>query len=278
MSRRLVTGAVIGGAVLVCLSGCKAVDEEGGAAPRDGRRLSAAQVVELTSEKAGKLDTFAADIVETGTADGKTTRLAGTFRFRSKPDPAVSADFSQLQYGGTNVSGRGQVVILDDVLYLRLPVISQFLSGGRPWFRVPLGGLQRVTGVNAAAVVSSLMATTPEKVTKMFTASKNVHAVGTETVEGATTIHYRGSVSAQSALAELDSEDRARLEKSYGIYGSDTAGTISFDLWVDDRRLPRRSAYSLRGTNTPTSTTITYHYGRRFTVTAPPASQVGGIR
>jgi hypothetical protein len=38
-----------------------------------------------------------------------------------------------------------------------------------------------------------------------------------------------------------------------------------------------QSAYTLQGTNTPTSTTITYHYGQRFQVTPPSAYQVGGI-
>ncbi|HXA62896.1 MAG TPA: hypothetical protein VNW94_27445 [Streptosporangiaceae bacterium] len=259
-------------ALVLCVTGCKATTNE--SVSGGGTKLSASQSIELTARKSKTLQTFAADISESGTSDGKTTQMVGSFKFRLNPSPAVSADFSQLQLGGQNVSGSGQVVFLNNILYVKVPILSPLLSGGRPWFKVSLNGIQTLTGVNVTAVIGGLLETTPLTLTRMFTASSDVHDAGRETVDGVPTTHFQGSVTIQAALSRLDATDRSRLT---GLYRTDGSNKISFDVWVDDQHRPRRSTFSVQGTNTPTSTTITYRYGQEFQVSAPPADQVGGM-
>lgn len=259
-------------ALVLLATGCQPTTTTSGASPGDGTTaLTATATLRLTATRSAAVDTYSADLNEEGTADGRQTRIAASFAVRRRPSTAVSADFTQSGAGGSNGSGEAHAVLVNGLLYLNVPVVSPLLAGGKPWLRVSLTGLEQVTGIDAAGLVGSLLESGPATLSDMFTASTDLSSAGTDQVDGVETTHLRGTVTLRAALQQLDATEREKVRR---LYRSD--GTISFDLWLDPGHLPRRAAFKVDG-DTPTSTTVTFHYGRTVRIIAPPADQTGGL-
>jgi hypothetical protein len=271
--RRLVPiGALVGvlaGSLAACQSAPKA---SGGGIPAAPSTTPVADIVRQTLTRADAVTSFSADLDEQGTADGRNTTVTAAFRYRKNPDPAVSADFTQLDMGGGARSDNAHAILLDGVLYLNAPGITPLLAGGHPWLRVSLAGLQGLTGVNAAGLAGSLMVAGPATLTRMLAASTDLTDDGHESVDGVRTTHLRGTVTLSTALDQLSGSTRSQAEAVFH-----SSGTVGFDTWIDSSDLPRKIAFRVTGSDTPTSTTVRFHYGTSVRVSPPPPDEVGGF-
>lgn len=277
MSRQIAVaaGGTALGAALV-LSGCNADGSSGGTT--GNMKLSANEALLKSSQKTGEADTFKADLTVTGNGGGGG-KVHATGQFRLRPELRFSARLDQVGRGGQSVPGlQGQAIFTGDTLYAKVPQLAQFVSGGKPWVKVDVNQVQQSTGFDVKGVIDQIEQVNPAEQTKMFTGSKDVKRVGTETVDGVKTTHYAGTVTVREALDQLDAQTREKV-KHWFPENDKQDGKISFDLWTDGQNLPRKLVSKGTGSQGDSgSATVLYSdYGKSFSVNPPPSDQVGEL-
>ena len=274
MISRLATGTAVGTALVLSLTGClgdtgtKGAGGSGGTAGRAGD-LTAVQALDRSSQKSGKPDSVAIDATIDGTIADRAVKSHTVGKLRFRPTPAESNTTIARTAGSAGGAGtRTQIVVVDGVLYVNNPALTR-VSGGKPWLRISLKDLGNKAGIDFDAAVKQAQQYNPADQTKLFTASKDVHTVGTETVDGVRTTHYAGTLSAKDVEAKFDAKTRERLQQP----GTDK---VAFDVWVDGDSLLRKLVSKTGPSGRPLNTTILFRdYGKPVTITAPPASEVG---
>ena len=270
MSRRFAAGAALSTAVVLSLTGCLGESDSGGDAAGGGAQLTAAQVLQKTSEKTSQTKSFAADISAQGTEGGEAVRMRGNMRFQADP-PAFSMSFDEMNVGGQTVPGGMQMVVVDQAFYMKMPALTQ-LTGGKPWMKVTAKEIQ-AGGGDVKELTQQGDQFNLQLLTKILTASKDAKAVGTENVGGVQTTHFTGTFSEQEALSALTPEERKQAESILDTDGE----KVGFDLWVDDQQLPRKlTLKSLPGAKDQMTMTMVFRdYSKPVQITPPPADQVG---
>lgn len=270
MKRYAVTGAVLGSALaLTSLTACGS-DTKSKTTSLGDINLSASQVVLKTAEKSAAVDTFGADL----TVDG-TVKVHGTGKFRIKPNTAFTVNLDQIGVGGTSFAGTGgtHLVYVDQNFYVQNSKLGQLLGASKPWMKVSLADIGQKSGVNVGDIVKQAEQANPADLTKIMTVSKDVKKVGTESVNGVQTNHFRGTVGIKDAAAQLSPE----LQKRAQTLGSN-ADVITFDLWTDAENLPRKVVTTAKASEGPfTVTALFSDYGKSVNVSAPPADQTGPL-
>jgi hypothetical protein len=273
MSRRFVVGTAAGATLILSLTGCAGAS--GGDSAGGGIQLTAAQVLQKASQKTSQVDTFRADLtVDAGTSQG-AMNMHATAQFRLKPSVAFSMNIDKARFGGQSLpTGAIQMVYLNKIIYMKMPQLAQ-VSGGKPWLKIDLAQVSKGSGLDIDSLLDQSQQANPAEQTKMFTASKDAHKVGEETIDGVKTTHYAGTIATEEALSKLDAKTRQELRKVYQGIG---ANNISFDLWADNQQLPRKLITKFATSEGTLSTTVLYHdYGKTVSVAAPPADQVGNF-
>ncbi|MBT2210357.1 hypothetical protein [Actinomadura sp. NEAU-AAG7] len=273
MIRRFTVGTAVAAGLALSLTGC--LGDSGTKVDEAGKniKLTAAQVLHRTAQKTGQTDSFKADLsmkVE-GTAAGDTS-MTGSVQYRLKPDLAFGMRFDRMTVAGRSMPGMEQVLV-GRTMYIKMPMLSQ-LGGNaaKPWLKISLDELGKKSGMNLDQLMEQSRQMDPVESTKMLTASKDVREVGKETVDGVRTTHYTGTYRLEDALAKLPAEEQRRKRQAMGKLGMDA---MSFDLWVDDRQLPRKMAMGsgLTAEGKMTMTMTFRDYGKPVQITAPPASE-----
>ncbi|GAA4234048.1 hypothetical protein GCM10022254_37990 [Actinomadura meridiana] len=274
MNRRLMVaaGGTAVGAALV-LSGCGG----DGTASTENMKLSANEALLKASQKTGSTDTFKADLTVAGV--GKSTdEVHVNGRFQLSPKLKFSAKLDDFKPGGQSVPGvEGQALYTDDVLYAKVPRLAKFVSGGKPWLKIDVNQMAQRSGFDVQSLLQQVGKVNPAEQTKMFTGSKDARKVGTEKVDGVTTVHYTGTVTVQDALNRLDPQTR---EKVGTWLPKDRAHSkINFDVWTDGDNLPRKLvSKSTDAQGDGGTVTVLYSdYGKSFKVNPPPSDQVGTL-
>ena len=116
----------------------------------------------------------------------------------------------------------------------------------------------------------------------------DVEELGTETIDGVTTIHFRGSFSAEEAMADATPQERAELESIFPVGGLSQEAFV-VDVWIgEDDGLVRRmemtieldelsSAFAEEGLPASAGFKISVELtalGEPVTIEAPPADKV----
>jgi hypothetical protein len=263
----------------ISLTGClgdtgNKVDEAG-----KNLKLTAAQVLGKAAEETSSVDTFKADFTMqvSGASDGNVS-ASGGMQYRTKPDLAYSMKFDKMTVSGTSTNGSQSMngteyLLVGRAMYMKIPMLSQ-LGGGaaKPWLKISLDELGKQSGMNIDEMLKQSQQMDPVQNTKMLTASKDVREVGKESVDGVETTHYTGTYRMEDAIAKLPADQQEALRKTYTEAGMDS---MSFDLWVDGKQLPRKLAMKSPQTSDGTmNITMTYRdYGKPVQITEPPASE-----
>ncbi|WP_240487135.1 LppX_LprAFG lipoprotein [Actinomadura flavalba] len=272
MRRRwmMTAGGTTLGAALV-LSGCNAEVEN--AAGGNAVKMSATEALVKTSQQTRKADAFKAALTVTDAGDGGT--LKGTGQFRLRPNLEFTAQLDEYSRGGQAMTGvTGRALFTGDTLYAKVPQLARFVAGGKPWLEVNVNEISQRTGFDVQSLLQQVRTIDPAEQTKMFTASKDVRRVGTETVDGVKTTRYAGTVTVQEALKQLDPEARQNARRHLP-----NDGKVAFDLWTGGDNLPRKLVAKSTGTEGGNGTVeVRYSdYGKPFTVNRPPSDQVGKL-
>jgi hypothetical protein len=177
------------------------------------------------------------------------------------------------------------IVMTGGVLYMRLPAqaISK-IPGHKSWVKMDMGALAQQSGLN-----SSAFSQTPftqfdpsEQLNYLRGVSRNVADLGTQTIRGVPTHHYRATIDLKKALARLPSVDRCNVQAAERQLGG---STFLANLWIDkqDRLRQMSMSFHMRpqsgvpGTASIHMTMDLFGFGQPVHVQAPPASSAYDI-
>jgi hypothetical protein len=190
---------------------------------------------------------------------------------------------SALPGGG---AGTVQMIFQYPVIYMNMPFLAGELPEGKPWMKLDLTKSASVAGIELPQL-SSLDQDDPTQFLEYLRASSGgVSTVGSETVDGVPTTHYRATLQLSSILGRVPSSEQAAAKAVLEKFGD--AGGIPVDVWVDAQGRVRRMQLSIAagapaGTaggvaGTPVGDgTITIDftsYGSVPPIVPPPSSQV----
>jgi hypothetical protein len=189
----------------------------------------------------------------------------------------LAAALGSLGGGGGQIPQKVDVVSLKTAFYIHIPALAVQAGGaGKEWLKIDLTKLPKSStgGISASQVGK----TSPTKALASLRSSISVHKLGSTTVRGSSTTHYRVSVNATKAVKALlpKSQQAAQLKslKTAGVT------SVPLDVYVDGSGYVRRFQLNLKNLKTkgspPTSITVSvdiYDVGTSIKVTAPPASK-----
>ena len=159
----------------------------------------------------------------------------------------------------------------DYVIYLRIPLLSSELPGGKAWVKLDLSELGKSEGIDLGQLTSGGQLQPNDLLGMLEGEGAKVHTVGPATIDGVATTHYRVTI------------DLAKALKSNGLTSpmlKELAGrvkTASENVWVGKDGLVRRVqfAYSVPSKAMRIGMTMDlYDYGADISVAAPPSSAV----
>jgi hypothetical protein len=147
-----------------------------------------------------------------------------------------------------NVNGLGagmptsvELRLLQQAMYVQLEGLpaGRQLPNGKNWVKVDLERALKKLGVDLANLG---VGQSPTGVLAQLRGSTNTQKVGTETIDGVRTTHYRGTVDVRDALDQATAKERKTLQRLLDeakAHGVDATST-TFDVWVGDDGLVRR--------------------------------------
>jgi hypothetical protein len=260
--------AVAGLAVVVAVTGCSGGARTGGTA--GGKTVSAHQAIRLAASAAGRVNSLTATLSVTA-ASGPASSLTGDMKIQLKPTPLIAANFSVSSAGSAPI-GIGEI-LTGDSIYFRDPSLTKV--SGKPWIKISFSQLDSKLGVSFSSLVQNLENSNPLAQTRLFTASHDVHAVGTAVVNGVPTTEYVGSYKPGAALSALSPQLRKLLGPMLKTMG---ARAVSFDVWIDAQHLVRKAvSHEMLNGQSVTSVYNVTSVNQPISVTLPPASEVGTI-
>lgn len=196
------------------------------------------------------------NLIGTVTAGGKTISMTGDGDFQNDP---VLGDMS------VSVQAPGQSIAMREIMdgttvYLSSDQFQSQLPSGKKWVSLDLQQAGRKLGLD----VASLESQSPADALAQLKASGGVAKIGTETIDGVQTTHYR---------ATLDPDKLAKVQKQLAKAGVDVHYE-PVDVWIDGQGLVRREHlhYATSGVATATTdmTIDLSNYGETVNV-APPS-------
>lgn len=166
-----------------------------------------------------------------------------------------------------------KVISKGNKVWMSFPLLS-VMSGGsaaKPWVAVDAKDL----GIDARTLAASQGVDPTAGLDILQGLSKNATVVGTETVKGVKTTHYRGNSEFASLVKSLPPKQAAEAKKLFG-----TKSSMPVDVWLDDQGRARRLDFSfgtnMSGVSMKMNTQYFFmNFGEPVSINPPPASQIG---
>ena len=278
---RHLTGAAIIATLALTLVGCANKSGSGGQGASGGSgskkfaplTLNPSQVVAASATKtllAGSAKMSMTTEVTATTPTTKTTaiRADGAFNF-AKHQGTLVFHFPQL--------GDVQAVFVNSVVYERLGAL---LKTGKPWIRIDL---TKLLGKGANLSSADQTGGDPSQSLAYLFGASGVTKIGSDSIRGATTTHYRGTLDLTKATQKLSPQFQAFYQKLLQSTGTKVTSGIPSDLWIDGQGRLRRMSYTVKVTTSTLSASTTkstidyYAFGTPVSVQVPPADQVTSL-
>ncbi|MEV4375652.1 LppX_LprAFG lipoprotein [Streptosporangium sp. NPDC049644] len=268
--RRLAPAVALGAAALVAVAGCGAQ----GTGSLGNVKLAAADAVQQSAQKAEEVTSYSADLVLDASGGEKgVSKIQGSMLYQSKPRLATDIKLDTVTLGGQNVPGGARAILSGETVYVKSELLSRFAGATKPWVKMPLSELDAEGQAGVRRFMDQAQQFDLAGTVKLLTASKDVKAVGTETVGGVDTTHYSGTFPVAEAAQLLDPAKREKLQEEFS-----RVKDVKFDLWADAQSLPRK--VTLGGSEQDTTFSLTAFFkgfNEPVEITAPPADQVGDL-
>lgn len=206
-------------------------------------------------------------------------------------DQSVQLELDLGQLAGGKVL---KMISIGNTVYLDSTSLG--LTGVKPWITVP-------ASVSGSGLDYPQLAQSAFNGAQLLSQLQGVTVVGTETVKGAITTHYQGTLGLGKALSALGNSDSglSQLGALGGSVQSALNGiTVPVNAWIDGQDRLRHFTMSMDltpviqavlgslGGSSPSSTALPanlkesidldytlYDFGTSLSITAPPASEVG---
>ncbi|MET8634922.1 DUF1396 domain-containing protein [Streptomyces sp. NPDC004074] len=251
---------VLGGGAVAC--------SKGGA--EESPRMTPAAAVAKAAKNAEQITSMHYRMTGTVPGEGK---VSGEARMSLKP----LAMSMKMTVAGQDTDGPVEIRLVDQVMYIGGGAEAAKELNGKSWLKFDLSALGMDKELGADQLGAGQADRNPAQESTFLTDSKRVTKVGTETVGGVKTTHYKGEISVAEMRAALKKQhlDKATLdrrEKSIDAYEKMGAGAISMDMWIDGSDHTKQFRMRSDTEKGPLDTTITFlDFNKPVTVTAPPA-------
>jgi hypothetical protein len=250
---RVFAGAFV---LALALAGCGSSGGGGGSASPDTIAQDAARTARAGSLKA--------DFTIAGAgAQGKGSGVFNTGADRSAK--------SSMQIKAANHVSTLESIVAGNVLYMRSRAFAQAgVSGAKQWVKLDLGRLAQQRGLDLSSLVNA--SPTPTSGLMYLRGTKDVKKVGTESVKGTDTTHYRATVDLAQAAAKSNGASRESIKRVMQLSG---VKTLPIDVWVDDQGYLRKIAWAEHTSpNSAAKVTMLLHgFGSPVTI-SPPSGKV----
>ena len=181
--------------------------------------------------------------------------------------------------GGT---GTVKMIFAYPAIYMKMPFLASQLPAGKTWMKLDLRKAAQAAGIDLSQV-SSLGQDDPTQLLEYLRASSGgVNTVGSETLDGVPTTHYRGTLQLSNILDRLPASSRDAAKAALEKLGN--LGAIPVEVWIDGQHRVRRMQMSLgasapatAGGGAAVSGTVTIdftHYGAVPPIVPPRDSEV----
>jgi hypothetical protein len=185
--------------------------------------------------------------------------------------PAMSM---KMTVEGAKDAGEMEIRLVEKVMYLGGGAEMTKELDGKSWMKFDMSALGSDSGLTADQLGAGQAQQNPATESGFLTESDDVKKVGTETVEGVRTTHYKGTVTLAEIRASLKGEDKAtrqKRDKSLRQYEEMGVDALTMDLWTDaDHRTKQFRVRADAGKGPLDLKVVFLDYNKPVTVTAPP--------
>ena len=189
----------------------------------------------------------------------------GTLQSQRKPSVLMSEDMHIVAQGGTTDI---KMILTGTDVYFSEPGLSA------KWTKLKRSSLSGPTAASFGKLIQTMQSNDFANQQQMLAAAADVHQAGTQTIDGAQTTEYDGSIRASDAIKALSPSVRGILGPQLQTLGD---SVISFREWIDGQHHVRRviENETVKGNNLTTTMDIT-GINQPVQITLPPSSQVTG--
>ncbi|MFJ8143644.1 DUF1396 domain-containing protein [Streptomyces sp. NPDC096048] len=198
-------------------------------------------------------------------------RIKAEAEMRIKPTLAMSMKMTALDQGA---DAKGEIRLVDKAMYIGGGAEAAKELDGKSWIKFDLAALGADKELNQLGGASQADKN-PATESTFLTGAKDVEKVGTETVDGVKTTHYKGTVTLadlEKSIGDEDAATREKRRKSLEQYEKMGLDKLTMDMWVDGDDQTKQ--FRMRGDadKGPLDMTITFlGFNEPVKVTAPPA-------
>jgi hypothetical protein len=219
------------------------------------------------------------DMHMTTTADGREVKMHGVgaldFGRRPKGDLRMTMSVPTVP-----VPLQMHEIVDGLVVYMDVPLLSGSLPSAKPWIKLDLGKAGRQAGVNLGSIMDSSNNDPSQALSYLTGASSNVQNLGSDTIRGVQTTHYRATVDLQKVMAHAPARDRKSLRGTLATLRQQLgSSTFPVDVWIDSAGRARRISEKMSMPSLGATMSMTedlYDFGVAVKITPPPAGQTIG--
>ena len=220
----------------------------------------AAGAVRAAVEKTVKAGSEHLEVIAHTRAAGQAVTVTGSGDFDSpKQLGSMTATI-----GISTIKAQLSEVMSGTTVYASAPqLFSAFLPAGKTWLKIDLGSAGKALGLSTAIFAVQ----DPNSALTQLKAISGLQELGTATVGGVQTTHYRGRID----TTKLPADQKSALDKSGTTFGS-------YDVWVGSdgyvHKMRIVTTSTAAGQSARTTATVTLSkFGAPVKVTIPPAAQ-----
>ncbi|MCM1937780.1 DUF1396 domain-containing protein [Streptomyces sp. G3] len=211
---------------------------------------------------------------------GKTPeegRIKAEAEMQMKPTLAMSMKMTALDQGA---EGTAEIRLVDKAMYIGGGPEAAKEMDGKSWIKFDLSGTGVDEQMNQMGSASQADKN-PATESTFLTGAKDVEKVGTETVEGVKTTHYKGTVTLadlEKTIGDEGEATREKRQKSLEQYEKMGVDKLTMDMWVDGDDRTKQFRMRADADKGPLDMTFTFlGVNEPVKVTAPPAAEVADL-
>lgn len=204
----------------------------------------------------------------------------GSIDSRSKTGK-ISLDLAGIPGAAQAGAPKLEAIIQNLTFYMHLPpVVARRLPGGKSWMKLDLNAAGQAAGLNLSSLSNFSTSDPSQFLHYLKAASGGIQKLGSESVRGVQTTHYKATLDLDKYPSLVPSAERQQAQTSITALEKLTnLHKIPVDVWIDDQHLVRRMHMAF--TETPAGGRIGldmvlefFSFGPQAAVQIPPASSV----
>ncbi|MFB7652102.1 MULTISPECIES: DUF1396 domain-containing protein [unclassified Streptomyces] len=199
-------------------------------------------------------------------------RVKAEAQMQLKPELAMSMKMTALDQGA---GASAEIRLVDKAMYIGGGAEAAKEMDGKSWMKFDLSALgaegEELDQLGSASQADK----NPAAESTFLTGAEDVEKVGTETVDGVKTTHYKGTVTVadlEKSLADEDKATREKRQKSLEQYEKMGVDKLTMDLWIDGDDHTKQFRMRGEADKGPLDMTFTFlGFNEPVKVSAPPA-------